>query len=411
MKRGFIYLLVALLIAVGLSQAIEYDPGYLLLSYGHYTLETTIWVAVLLVFLLIVTVVIVLRILSLLLKRSYTFGHWFSDRRSRQSQQKTAEGIIALVEGNWSKSKRLLAAGAERSETPLINYLFAAYACNELGEDEQSRLFLQQAEQSTRGAEAAMHIAQAEMQLKQGNLEDSLAILNRVRDKASQYPYVLRLLKSVYIGLADWQGLAGLLADLKKNQLIEKSEWHKLSVACAKEIILAMADKKLSQEKNLSQLHDYWHGLSKMLQKNSEIVAVYVQSLITLGEELEAEKILRQQLNAEWSTELIGYYGKVKAENSNKQLLVAEHWLQERNSDAALLLCLGRLSLRNELWGKAKSYFESSYKLVKSAEVCAELGRLLACLGDHEKSNDYFHQGLLLSSQPLPELPLPKPKS
>ena len=61
-------------------------------------------------------------------------------------------------------------------------------------------------------------------------------------------------------------------------------------------------------------------------------------------------------------------------------------------------------TLRDQL---NREYFETSNKLVASSEACAELGRLLGKLGKHELSNDYFHQGLLLSTHGLPELPMP----
>ena len=75
--------------------------------------------------------------------------------------------------------------------------------------------------------------------------------------------------------------------------------------------------------------------------------------------------------------------------------------------DAQLLLCLGRLSARDRLWGKARDYFESSYRVEHSAEVCAELGRLLTELGEPKVAAAYFREGLLLREDSLPELPMP----
>jgi HemY protein len=72
------------------------------------------------------------------------------------------------------------------------------------------------------------------------------------------------------------------------------------------------------------------------------------------------------------------------------------------------LLCLGRLSARNKLWGKARDYFESSYRLQRSPEICAELGRLLTGLGEPKVAAAYFREGLLLSESGLPQLPEPE---
>ena len=77
-----------------------------------------------------------------------------------------------------------------------------------------------------------------------------------------------------------------------------------------------------------------------------------------------------------------------------------------RNADGILHELTG-LSLRNELWGKARDYFDSSLKLQVTADACAELARLLARLGEHQASTEYYQQGLLLTTNPLPDLPLP----
>jgi HemY protein len=91
----------------------------------------------------------------------------------------------------------------------------------------------------------------------------------------------------------------------------------------------------------------------------------------------------------------------------DEQLLAAEQWLKDRPNNAELLLALGRLSLRNELWGKAREYFETSLRLRRSREGLAELSRLSAHMGDEEMSIKLMMQGLA-NDNGLPKLPMPK---
>ena len=44
MRRLFLMLLLTLLAAVGLVALIERDPGYILVSWGLTTIETSLWV-------------------------------------------------------------------------------------------------------------------------------------------------------------------------------------------------------------------------------------------------------------------------------------------------------------------------------------------------------------------------------
>ncbi|MNN98062.1 hypothetical protein D3C81_2173590 [compost metagenome] len=70
-------------------------------------------------------------------------------------------------------------------------------------------------------------------------------------------------------------------------------------------------------------------------------------------------------------------------------------------------MTLGRLSLQNRLWGKARDYLESSLRFERNPETCAELARLLASLGETERSNQLFQEGLGLLDERLLALPLP----
>ena len=406
MKRYFLAGLIVLLAALLFVYAVKNDPGYILISYDVYTLETSLTVGVISLVVLCVLLYSLLHISWRFITGTVAFNRWFNVRRYRRSRQKTAQGIIAYIEGNWSQSRRLLAKAADNSETPLINYLFAAWASNELREDDKTRELLRLAGESTSGAAIAVEIAQAEMQIDRGYLERSLATLTRARQNAHKYPYVYKLLQQVYIGLKDWDGLAALLPELKKYNVIAKEELQALTERCCQQQLQAAANQSNKEDARVALLA-LWRQQSKATSRNSELVKIYAECLVAAGDEAEAEKVLRQQLNREWSEALVDLYGKVQATDTNKQLLHAENWLKERNNDARLFLCLGRLSLRNQLWGKAKEYFETSHKLQASSEACAELGRLLAKLGKHEQSNAYFHQGLLMSTHGLPELPMP----
>jgi HemY protein len=59
------------------------------------------------------------------------------------------------------------------------------------------------------------------------------------------------------------------------------------------------------------------------------------------------------------------------------------------------------------LWGKSRDYFEKSYRLQRSPEICAELGRLLSGMGQANVAAAYFREGLLLQENHLPKLPRP----
>jgi len=143
------------------------------------------------------------------------------------------------------------------------------------------------------------------------------------------------------------------------------------------------------------------------MRKDEITIYEYARHLSELGDDAQAETLLRKVLKNHWSDDLINLYGRIKGTEPDEQLLAAERWLQDRPNNAELLLALGRLSLRNELWGKAKEYFETSLRLKRSRETMAELGRLNAYFGDEQASSRLLIQSLLKDSG-LPDLPMPK---
>ena len=80
--------------------------------------------------------------------------------------------------------------------------------------------------------------------------------------------------------------------------------------------------------------------------------------------------------------------------DSGKQLERAETWLKKHPNQPELLLTLGRLCLRNQLWGKAQSYLEASLGVAASAETCQVLGSLLEQLGENKTALEHYRQGL-----------------
>ena len=406
MKKLFIACLFVLIFAVVLVALIKQEPGYVLISYGLYTIESSLVVAAIVFLSLCLFLTLCFFISFKTLQKGLRLNHWFATRSVRQGRIKTAQGIIAFIEGRYAQSRRVLSSSAEKSATPLINYLFAARSSNALRDVVKTRQLLQKAADSNMGSGIAVDIIQAEMQIECGYLERSLATLSRLKHKANKYPYIYKLLQQVYIGLHDWDGLAAILPALRKSNVVTKEQLESLALRCCCERLksLLVAD---GGEENRTVIINLWSKQSKIVKNNSEAVLYFARCLMSAGDQAAAEKVLRIQLNREWTAPLVDLYGVVKGADKVKQLLHAENWLKQRNSDSSLLLCLGRLSLQNELWGKAREYFEASSKLSASSEACAELARLLAGLGNHQLSNEYFRRGLLNDTRGLPELPQP----
>jgi HemY protein len=61
-RRLFATTLIALLVGVGIVAVLKTDPGYVLVAYGNYTLESSLWIGLLLLLLLVLLVFLLLRL-------------------------------------------------------------------------------------------------------------------------------------------------------------------------------------------------------------------------------------------------------------------------------------------------------------------------------------------------------------
>ncbi|MBK1887974.1 heme biosynthesis HemY N-terminal domain-containing protein [Marinobacter sp. DY40_1A1] len=412
MIRLLLIVLFALLIGTALSLGLQYDLGYIRISLGNYLVETNFWVGLVLIVVVVALMVLTTNLIRRMRQGTGLVANWVSRGKERRARRRTTQGLLALAEGNWPRARKMLTSAASHADTPLINYLAAAQAAFESGDHEAVDELLRKAFESTPGSDMAVGITQAQLQLAGNRLEQALATLVRLRKQSPHHPFVLKLLKTTYLRLEDWRELSKLLPELRKRSVLPESElgelerqvWHNLLEKAAED---CRRQQQQDPNTSLEPLTRLWDELPGFLRRDEKTIADYARLLADLGDEAQTETLLRKVLHNHWSDDLVNLYGRVEGRKPDEQLLTAEQWLKDRPSNAELLLALGRLSLRNELWGKAREYFETSLKLRRSRDTLAELSRLSAHMGDEEMSIKLMMQGLATDNG-LPELPMPR---
>jgi HemY protein len=398
----FVIALLALVAGVGIVALIETEPGYLLIAYGGYTVESSFWVGILLIAAVVLALYALLRFLHRLISSPASVLNWAGERRLRQSSRLTSRGLINFIEGNWARSRKQLLRGARYSESPLLNYLMAARSSHRLQEPEAMHRYLAQAAVSDLEAAIAVDITQAEIQLQGRQYEQALKTLERARENPRKHPAVLPLLCRAYDGLGDVEAMAALLPELRKSRVDGPLELDELEARIYHDML-----EQAAVTGDLALLQARWKKYPARLREEPEVFLHYLESLLQCDENELVEKEIERHLKKHWETALVGLYGRIPREGAQRQLQVAEGWLKHHADEAELLLCLGRLAMAERQWAKAREYLEKSYALNAGEEVCLELGRLLAAVGEHAAAAAAFRAGAELRSNPLPSLPQP----
>lgn len=393
MIRFILYSLL-FLVAVWCGLKISTELGVATFTYGGWVMTMPLWFAFvswLLGFLLLYCLLSLLRNIRKLGSRAHKWGQ---SRHIQKAARQTGQGLVDLAEGHWQSAEKLLLKAAPNQPTPLINYLAAARAAQEQGEYQRRDDYLRMAHESTPNSKIAVGLTQAQLQMSHHQLEHSLATLRHLQESSPHHPYVLKLLKHIYLDLEDWDSLLALIPELKKRKVITKEQATQLTIQVYRGLI-----QQAMKQNDEQKLQTTWGEIPRQLQKEKELVIPYANALIKQQDNAKAEQLIRDALKNQWDPELVDLYGEIQGANSNKQLQMAEGWLKHNGPSADLLLTLGRLCIRNQLWGKARDYLSGSIAISPQASTYTQLGLLLEYLKEPAAAMNAYRKAALLEQK------------
>ena len=397
MRFGIVVIVLLLATAVAANFLLA-DPGVVAITFRGYLIEMSVPVLAGLAILLVLAIW-ALRLLILAPRR---LGEAAGRFRAARAGEKMTRGMIAVAEGDLARGEKLLARAASTSDSPLFNYLQAARAAHLQGEDARRDEWLRIAYQEIPEAANAVLLTQAEFQLDREQFEQALATLRRLEETTRNHAQALALLGRLYFRLEDWNALAELLPRLQKSAHVKPAVLDAWTVRVHRAAFDRAADA--------AAIDGAWKAVPRSYRGNATVLEAYYRALMRAGLHDRVEKELAVELRGNWAPELVRLFGLVEASDITKQLKRAEGWLRQHADDPDLLLTAARLCVRNELWGKARSYLETVISLRPSPEVYREYGSLLTRLGKAEAAARAYGDGLGMVTAPA-RAALPGPRS
>ncbi|MFT5451464.1 MAG: HemY protein [Enterobacterales bacterium] len=364
-------------------------PGFVVIALGDYTVQTRLWQAIVMVVILMLLFILGYHLIAKFWNSAGRFKGWSGGRRWKKSRQKTINGMIALAEGDWIKAEKCLTSAIPDSDTQLINYIAAAQAAQAQKADARRDNYLRQAHLAEPNAEIAIGLTQAQLQLNHGQYEQALATLTHLQNLSPKHGHVLLLLQKLYRLLGDWQRFLEIVPQLKKSATLSNADLESYQQIAWQKLLIREAARG-----GIEAIHSLWMTIEKSLCKEVALISCYAELLINYGADLEAEKLLRNNIGKLKNERLLSLYGTVRADDPSKQLIFVEGLHKTFSGSSIWLLTLGRLSINNELWGKAKTYLEQSIALKPRPEAYQALALALEALGETEAVKNCYREGL-----------------
>ncbi|MCK5192063.1 MAG: heme biosynthesis protein HemY [Methylococcales bacterium] len=398
MKNVF-YFLGSLCIAIAAAFLIHNwltkynDPGYVLMGFGHWSLETSLVVFAVAQVIVFFILYIFFRLIGVLLRLPGKLKIKSKNIKFNRSQEALISGLVDSAEGNWEKAEKILIKHASNSGAPLLHYLTAARAAQSRGAIEKRDEYLRKATEQSGETDIAVGLTQAELHLSSNQFDQALETLTKLQSIDSGHASVLKLLHQTYQHIGDWESIRKLIPSLHQNKILMEAEVKLLESETFSSLL-----KQAAETENADKIQEVWSSMPEHIQSVQGIYTIYFAAMIEANSGKKIEEDIVKAIMKNWDETLLVLYANVHTDDYLKQLQTAEQWLSIHSGSAVLLRILGKISIKCQQMEKAEQYLTKSVGIDPTVAAYQLLGDVLIEKGDTGKASESYRKGLELAS-------------
>jgi HemY protein len=312
------------------------------------------------------------------------------ERTRSRLRQSLNDALLAFFQGRYASAEKSAAAALTGDETKGVAAIIAARSAHELGRFSEREQFLDQAKGAAPEVDQARLTTLADLLVSQGRHAEAIEVLKDLSARDSRNLRLLRLKLQAEQSLRNWDEVLSTVNALEKLGGIGPAE----AAAVRRGAHLGNLNRKAQDAQALSA---YWKQLPGEMRTEPAVAATAARYHLALGGTAEAQAIIEQALAREWNAGLVALYGESAGQDALPQIERAEGWLREHARDPALLLALGKLCMRQGLWGKAQSYIEASLALEPTHDGHMTLAALMEQIGKPQEAVAHFRRSAELA--------------
>jgi HemY protein len=392
--KSLFWLLMLFAAAVAVALGARLNDGYVLLVLPPYRTEISLNLFVVALLGLIVLLHLLLRSITAMMSLPARARRYRERRRRQAAVEAFQEAVRLLFEGRFGRALKKAEEAHEAGTAPGLSALIAARSAQRLRDPERQQAWIDRAKEDPRNSAATLML-EAEMMNEVRRFPDALVALDRLQDKKGRHIAALRLELRARQGTGDWDGVLRLARQLEKREVLPPEVVREIRTQAHLENIAR-------RRADAGQLKDYLRTVPAA-EQGRRVVLAAGRALADLGATAEAQKLVEQAIDGgsagESQSELALLYGNLQGGDQTGRIAKAEHWLRQFPGDAGLLLALGRMCLKQRLWGKAQSYLEASLSVGETREAHLELAMLCDQLERADEANRHYRAGARLDGR------------
>jgi HemY protein len=384
----FLFWILGLFVLAVVLTLATHNPGYVLLFYPPYRAEMPLSLFVIALLLLFMLIYLALRLIFATVRLPEYVRNFRNERAQEKGRKALLEALTAFFEGRYASAEQAAVQAMKMGEDSGLNLIIAAHAAHELREYSRRDAYLEEAKVRPAGEATMRLIATAKFNLDQHQPQAALEALKELRNSGALiHTGILRMELLAQQQAHNWDAILDVLSQLEKRNAMDTAIVEQIRQQ-------AWLGKIHSASQNDTALKEVWKGIPRQFRLQSIISAAAARAFMQLDEHAISREIITASLNIQWDGDLSRLYGDCIPDDMAGQIEQAERWLQSHSQDAGLLLALGKLCLRQQLWEKAQNYLEASASISPSRTAYLELGKLADLLQKPNDALGYFRQAL-----------------
>ena len=287
---------------------------------------------------------------------------WFSRRKRVKAQKQTLEGLMRMDEGDYFKAEKLIGKNAKHSDEPVLNFIKAAEAAQQRGDEFSANRYLIQATEIAGTDSLILEIARTRILLQQNKLPAARSSVDSLLIMASRNKEVLKLAVDIYLKSKAYQALDNILEQVEKSGLYSAEEFEKLQ----RRVEDGLLDEKMNED-GVDGLLDWWDEQPRKRRHDSYVKLGLIRRLIDANDHESAYELMLELVktldddNSPLTQGLFKQISRLQPEDNSKLVKMVSKWAKSANPTAQCLAnrALGYLYVRNNDFAKADEVFKN----------------------------------------------------
>lgn len=362
-----LFLMLVLLAGLIAGPYLAGKQGYVLIQTDSHNIELSITMLVMFFVVAMSVVYGIEWVVTRFFRLSNNTYSWFSRRKRVKAQKQTLEGLMRMNEGDYSKAEKLIGKNAKHSAEPILNFIKAAEAAQQHGDEFSANRYLIEATELAGSDNLLVEIARTRILFQQDKLPAARSSVDGLLVMAPRNPEVLKLAVEIYKKSKAYQALDAILPHIENSNLFSPSEFTALQRLTEDGLL----DEKLNEEGSEGLLA-WWEEQSRRRQKDNYVRIGLIRRLIECNDHESAYELILETLkklddHEPLSQQLFTLITRLQPAESAKLIKLLEKRAKQADvsGECCISRALGYLYVRNADFKRAADMFR---KVVENKE-------------------------------------------